>query len=236
MIGRVYGSHSANFFGALDGPCLPPPAGARRRSTRKRARSRPAVRRRARFRSYATSPTGTPALLVTTLRFLMVTVPSCDASTLDCSAPPLGGAADVERTHGELRAGFADGLRGNDANGFTDVHRRATGEIAPVAAGADADLAFRRSAPSGFSSPRRRRAPPAPPRFSSTSVLRGRRTLLVAGSSTSSDVVRPRIRSEREETMSPPSITGRTVRPRSEPQSISTMMQSCATSTRRRVR
>ncbi len=38
------------------------------------------------------------------------------------------------------------------------------------------------------------------------------------------------------DTTSPPSMTARTVRPRSVPQSSSTMMQSCATSTRRRVR
>ena len=48
--------------------------------------------------------------------------------------------------------------------------------------------------------------------------------------------VRPRMRSDNADTTSPPSITARTVRPRSVPQSSSTMMQSCATSTRRRVR
>ena len=31
--------------------------------------------------------TGTPSESITTLRFLMVTVESTDASTLDCSAP-----------------------------------------------------------------------------------------------------------------------------------------------------
>ena len=42
----------------------------------------------------------------------------------------------MERTHGKLRAGFADGLRGDDADGFAGVHRFAGGEVHAVAAGA----------------------------------------------------------------------------------------------------
>src|SRR5712671_1051319 len=51
---------------------------------------------------------------------------------------PGGGAADVEGAHGELRAGLADGLRGDDADRFTDVHLAPAGEVAAVALDADA--------------------------------------------------------------------------------------------------
>src|SRR5262249_50433991 len=46
--------------------------------------------------------------------------------------------ADVERAHGQLRAGLADRLRGDDANRFAVVDRRAAGEIAAIALAADA--------------------------------------------------------------------------------------------------
>ena len=46
--------------------------------------------------------------------------------------------ADVEGTHGELGAGFADGLRRDDADRFADVDEVAAGKVAPVAQGADA--------------------------------------------------------------------------------------------------
>src|SRR5262245_28568581 len=49
----------------------------------------------------------------------------------------LGSAADVERAHGELRAGLADRLRGDDAHRLAHVDRRAAGEITPVAKRAD---------------------------------------------------------------------------------------------------
>ena len=49
-------------------------------------------------------------------------------------------AADVEGTHGELRARLADRLRGDDADRLADVDRRAAGEIAPIALAADAVL------------------------------------------------------------------------------------------------
>ena len=51
-------------------------------------------------------------------------------------------AADVERAHRELRAGFADGLRGDDADGFAELDQRAGRQIAAVALDADAVLAF----------------------------------------------------------------------------------------------
>ena len=51
-------------------------------------------------------------------------------------------AADVERPHRELRAGFADGLRGDDADGLAELDERAGREVAAVAMDADAVLAF----------------------------------------------------------------------------------------------
>ena len=47
-------------------------------------------------------------------------------------------AADVERAHRQLGAGFADRLRRDDADRFAVVDRRAAGEIAAVALAADA--------------------------------------------------------------------------------------------------
>src|SRR5262249_58060042 len=60
----------------------------------------------------------------------------------------LSGAADVEGAHGQLRAGLADRLRGDDADRLAVVDRRAAGEIAPVALAADAvdELAGQRRA------------------------------------------------------------------------------------------
>src|SRR5690606_10006682 len=46
----------------------------------------------------------------------------------------------VEGTHRELRAGLADRLRRDHADGLADVDRRAAGQIAPVADGAHARL------------------------------------------------------------------------------------------------
>jgi hypothetical protein len=43
------------------------------------------------------------------------------------------GSADVEGTHRELRSRLADGLRSDDADGFTDVNRTPGREVAPVA-------------------------------------------------------------------------------------------------------
>ena len=53
-----------------------------------------------------------------------------------------GRAADVERTHGELRSGLADGLRGDDAHRFAAFHQTAGGQVAAVAELADAALRF----------------------------------------------------------------------------------------------
>ena len=51
-----------------------------------------------------------------------------------------GCATDVERTHGQLRAGLADGLGGDDADRFAHLDELAVGQIAAVALGAAAAL------------------------------------------------------------------------------------------------
>src|SRR5260370_28352935 len=48
------------------------------------------------------------------------------------------GSADVERPHGELRTRFADGLRGDDANGFAELDHPARSQVAAVAQRANA--------------------------------------------------------------------------------------------------
>ena len=50
--------------------------------------------------------------------------------------------ADVEGTHGQLRAGFADRLRGNHADRFTAFDQTACGQVAAVAGDANAALRF----------------------------------------------------------------------------------------------
>ena len=62
-------------------------------------------------------------------------------------------AADVERTHRQLRARLTDRLGGDDADRLADVDRRAARKIAPVALGADARARSRTSAPSGCGLP-----------------------------------------------------------------------------------
>ena len=58
-------------------------------------------------------------------------------------------AADMEGAHGELGARLADRLGRDDADRLAHIDRRAAGEIAPIALAADAELASRRSEPSG---------------------------------------------------------------------------------------
>src|ERR1700761_3599344 len=53
-----------------------------------------------------------------------------------------GGSADVERTHRELRAGFADGLRGDDADRFAEFDHAARSEVAAVAQRANTAAGF----------------------------------------------------------------------------------------------
>src|SRR6185312_14444741 len=51
---------------------------------------------------------------------------------------PGGRAADVEGAHGQLRARLADGLGGDHADRFADVHADAARQVTSVALGADA--------------------------------------------------------------------------------------------------
>src|SRR5579884_2821764 len=53
-----------------------------------------------------------------------------------------GGATDVEGAHGQLRAGLADGLSGDDAHSFAQLHKFARREVASVTHGANAPAAF----------------------------------------------------------------------------------------------
>src|SRR3982074_237277 len=62
-----------------------------------------------------------------------------DDRLLECLA---GRSADVERPHGQLRAGFADRLRSNDADRFAKFHKLSGGKIAPVAHRANAAATF----------------------------------------------------------------------------------------------
>src|SRR5208282_3990687 len=51
-----------------------------------------------------------------------------------------GRAADMEGTHGKLRAGLADGLGRDDADGLAELHRETGGQVASVALHANATL------------------------------------------------------------------------------------------------
>ena len=81
--------------------------------------------------------TRSPFLFLTVVRFWNLS----GARILGFEGGLLGGeargAADVEGAHGELGAGLADGLGGDDAHRQADLHDLAGGEIASVAQGAD---------------------------------------------------------------------------------------------------
>ena len=145
-------------------------------------------------------------------------------------------AADVEGAHRELRARLADRLRRDDADRLAHVDRRAAREIAPVAGAADAVLglagqhradlhlldaggvdrrryAFLDDHLAGRHDRSCRRDPSDPrPRCGRGCARRARR--------------RP----------CPASTIARILMPPVEPQSGMVMIESCATSTRRRVR
>ena len=65
-----------------------------------------------------------------------------EAVVLDDDLRNLGGSrsrtADVERTHRELGAGFADGLRCDDSDSRSDLDLTAGGKVAAIALGAHA--------------------------------------------------------------------------------------------------
>ena len=56
--------------------------------------------------------------------------------------PGSGGATDMEGTHGELGAGLADGLRGDNADGFAQLDLGAGGQVAAIAFDAHALFAL----------------------------------------------------------------------------------------------
>src|SRR5262245_29475868 len=62
-----------------------------------------------------------------------------DDRLLECLT---GRAADVEGAHRQLRAWFADGLRGDDADGFTEFYKIAGSQVATVTHRADAPAAL----------------------------------------------------------------------------------------------
>ncbi len=145
-------------------------------------------------------------------------------------------AADVEGTHRELGARLADRLRRDDADRFTHIDRacRAQGRVR-------SRCRRRRWPISQVSTERIFTSCTFACVISSTSasssnVPFGTTTLPIAGSSMSSAVVRPRMRMPSEATTVPASMMARTLMPDLVPQSCDVMMQSCATSTRRRVR
>ena len=68
--------------------------------------------------------------------------PSDLASCFDCSEIRGRRAADVERTHGELRARFADRLRRDDADRFAALDQPSCRQVAAVAGHANTALRF----------------------------------------------------------------------------------------------
>ena len=54
----------------------------------------------------------------------------------------MGRPADVEGSHGQLRARLADRLRGDHANGLADIDTRAARQIAAVTGAADPNLSL----------------------------------------------------------------------------------------------
>ena len=141
----------------------------------------------------------------------------------------------VERTHGQLRARLTDRLSRDNADRFAHVDRRTTGQIAAVADAADAGTGFRRSAPSGCGS-----TGCQPSRFRRHRLVDHRRRHRRALTRDRMiDIVERRTAKKRGRWKQRPDRHQRSavmVRPFSVPQSTELTMQSCATSTRRRVR
>ena len=143
-------------------------------------------------------------------------------------------AADVEGAHRQLGAGLADRLRRDDADRLAHVDRRAAREVAAVAGAADAVL--------GLAGQHR----PDLHLLDAGGVDRGdvllddhparRDDHLAVAILDPSAAVRPRMRIASVATTVPASTIARIPMPRVEPQSGMVMIESCATSTRRRVR
>ena len=106
-------------------------------------------------------------------------------------------AADVEGTHRKLRARFADRLRGDNADRFADIDRRAAREIAPIALGANAHFGFAGQGRADEQPYRYRLYRSASICASSISSPAATMTCAVFGSMMSTRAVRPRIRSDK---------------------------------------
>jgi hypothetical protein len=110
----------------------------------------------------------------------------------------------VEGPHGELRARLADRLGGDDADRLADIDRRAAGEVAPVAFGADAMLALAGRAASGSCTDWMPSSSILSAAASSISSPSFAITSPVFASTTSSAGVRPRMRSPSDAITAPP--------------------------------
>ena len=149
--------------------------------------------------------------------------------------PALRDAADVEGPHRQLRAGLADRLRGDDADRLAGVHLGAAGEVAPVALGADAVLGLAGERRADLHLDDARRLDEVGVALVDQVVapedhLAGLRVEHVLRRDAAEDAL-----AERGHDLAVRD-RGRAVIERSVPQSSILTMQSCATSTRRRVR
>ena len=151
-------------------------------------------------------------------------------------ADPRRRAADVERPHRQLRARLADRLRRDDADRQAQLDELARRQVAAVAlrAAAAAARAGQHRADADLLDARlldRRGL-----LLVDLLVLVDDRSRPMNGSVIRSSVTRPMMRSRSGSMISPDSTIARASMPSIVPQSISWMMTSCATSTRRRVR
>ena len=86
--------------------------------------------------------TRSPVAVLTVFSVWKRTVPASLLSSLRLLGAPGGRAADMERAHGELRAGLADGLGCHDPHRLTQLDQATRGQVAAVALHADAAPGF----------------------------------------------------------------------------------------------
>jgi len=72
-------------------------------------------------------------------------VVECDLAVVAClqgclRRAPAGRPTDVEGTHGQLGARFADRLGGHDADCLSEIHGAPSGQVTAVTPGADASF------------------------------------------------------------------------------------------------
>ena len=169
--------------------------------------------------------TRSPCLFLTVVTLWNFTVPAFLASRVVCSVRVAGGAADVERAHGELGARLADRLGGDDAHRHAHLDQLAGGQVAAVAEGADAALA------SQVSTERMRTfsMPAACTSLAVSSVISSLALTMTSppnGSLMSSRLTRPTMRSRSGSMTSPDSMMGLISMPSTVPQSCSEMITS----------